>query len=530
MACYYLQQAAGHRFKGYLSRFTHNRLKSFFSGIGITAVVQSSSASTVMVISFVGMGLMSFEQVLGFLLGAGIGSTVTAQLISFHMGDYSLILIALGFLLTQAYRQIGKYVGHILLGFGFVFFSMNLLGESTSHFKDNELLIHIIQFLSTSPLWAFIFAALFTAIVQASAATLALLMVLARLGLLDLSSSMAFILGANLGTCFTAILASHSAGAEGRRVAWAFFSFKLLGVLFILPFLSYFEFLAAWTTECVGPWIKMEEGTHVVHQIANAHTLFNVLIGMFFLPAARFWGKWIYRIIPIYDRAETFRPLYLEDAALSTPAFALAQVSREVLRMGEIVQRMLQASLVVIKSEDLYRLTELRHEDDKVDTLNRAIKLYLAKITQDVLTPDQAVLEQELLTLSSDLEHVGDIISKNILAIAEKKIKKGMRFSEGGFAEIKKFFEMVIENLKLTLSAFAREDIELAKKVLQNRELIKKEEFESRQNHFIRLAKKETQAIDTTSLHLDLLSHLCSIDMNISNVARLIIERRSKSN
>ena len=525
IACYNLEQLAGSRFKRFLDKLTKNRVKSFLTGIGVTALLQSSSASTVMAVSLVGLGILGFEQVLGFLLGAGIGSTLTAQLISFKLGSYSLIFIIIGFLLSVLYRKTGRNLGLIIFGFGFVFFSMQLMGEATESFRENVFFMEILSFLRTSPFWGFVFGALFTAIVQGSAVSIGVFIIMARADLLSVQALLPFILGANVGTCMTALIGSLKTNAKGKQVAFAFLFFKFVGALLFFPFLDYFYKLVVLSTQHGTQLLNLEVKTVVGHQIANAHTLFNIIIALVFLPGIRLWGKIIQKIFPIYFKEEGFHPLYLDEGALSSPAFALGQVTREVLRMAEIVQNMLMQSLVCVKKADDFLINKLEQVDDSVDLLNKSIKLYMAKISQENLTEAQAKMQQELLTLTVDLENIADLITRNILKVARKKMEKGLRFSDEGFNEIKTFYDKVLDNFKLSMSAFTTNNKDLANIVLKNQQEIQNFEFQLRQTHFNRLRQGTSGTVETTSLHLDLLSLLKMINNNISNVAYLILER-----
>ena len=525
IACYNLEQLVGSGFKRFLDRLTKNRIKSFLTGIGVTAILQSSSASTVMVVSLVGLGILGFEQVLGFLLGAGIGSTFTAQLISFRLGKYSLIFIIIGFLLSSFYRKTGRNFGLIILGFGFVFFSMNLMGQATETFKQNTVLMQILGFLGTSPFWGFVFGTLFTAMVQGSAVSIGVFIIVARTGLLSVEALLPFILGANVGTCMTALLGSLKTNAKGKQVAFAFLFFKFVGAMLFFPFLPYFYKLVVLSSQHDVHLLKLEHSTVIGHQIANAHTLFNIIIALIFLPGIHLWGKLIQKVFPIYFKEEGFQPLYLDEGALTSPAFALGQVTREVLRMAEIVQNMLRQSLICLKKVDEVLINKLEQVDDHVDLLNKSIKLYLAKISQENLTEAQAKIQQELLTLAVDLENIADLITRNILKVARKKMEKGLRFSDEGFNEIKTFYDKVLDNFKISMSAFTTNNKELANIVLKNQHDIQNLEFQLRQTHFDRLRQGTSGTVETTSLHLDLLALLKTINNDISNVAYLILER-----
>ena len=345
-----LQGAVGSKIRSLLRSLTSNRLTAVGAGAFITGLIQSSSATSVMLVGFVSAGLMSFRQTLGVILGADIGATLTVQLIAFHSLDYSLIFIGAGLaFITFTKQALTKNLGQGILGFGFVFLSLKIMTDGLTPLQGNELFRQVFVALTDTPLIGIVLSAGVTALIHSSAATMGIALALAKSGLIPLHAALYIILGANIGTCSTAFIASLRAPAEARRVAWAHVFFKVFGVILFLPFLGPFQTLAASTA------------SDLPRQIANAHTLFNVIMAVLFLPFIGPFSKLIIKLVPEKAEEKKFGPLYLDDHVLGTPALALGQATREALRESDIVREMLIDSVKVFQRDDL--ATILGHQE-----------------------------------------------------------------------------------------------------------------------------------------------------------------------
>ncbi|TMC69596.1 MAG: Na/Pi cotransporter family protein, partial [Chloroflexi bacterium] len=375
-----LQRAAGTRLRHILSTLTGNRLKSLLVGAGVTAVLQSSSATTVMLVGFASAGLLTLRQTIGVILGADVGTTVTVQLLAFDLLQLSPLVVFVGWVLYVAGRGTPRYLGQAILGFGFLFLGMKIIHDGTAPLATNELFADLLRQLTDQPLILVLISAVFTALVRSSAAVIGLVLSLASSGLMPLVGAIPIIFGANIGTAATAVLAAVGQNAEARRVAAAHAAFKVVGVVIFFPF--------------IGPFAELVRATSpdIQREIANAHTIFNVALALIFLPFSGLAADLISRLIPETRRSES-GPIYLNPAVLDTPAVALGQALREVLRMGDVVLQSLRETRVVLERNDVALMREIVARDDLIDRLEEDIKQYLVKLRAQSLTEEQAERE-----------------------------------------------------------------------------------------------------------------------------------------
>jgi len=509
-----LQRAAGGRLRYLLTGMARHRLIAVASGAAVTAIIQSSAATTLMLIGFVSAGLMTFRQTLGIILGADIGTTFTVQLIAFKVTDYALLLVGLGFAVTfLAGRRALKDVGQAILGLGLVFLGLKVILEGMAPLRENRLALELIGAVSDSPLMAVLVAAAFSALVASSAATLGVALALAGHGLIGLHGAVAIVLGANIGTCATALTASMGATAEAKRVAVAHIAFKLLGGALMLPF--------------IGPFTAMvaASATDPARQIANAHTFFNLGISLVFLPFTPLAARAIEAIVPDDQTGDTpFRTRYLDERALDQPSLALGQATREALRMADVVQAMLRDTVTVFRTDNQALLEEVETRDDQVDFLEREIKLFLARLGRSAMGPELSRKEIGLISFIGNLENIGDIVDKNLMELARKKLYQGRRFSEAGWAEILEFHGLVSKNLERAIAAFAANDKALAQEVLDQRPFMRMRERELRESHLGRLRAGLAESIETSEIHLDVLTNLKRISSHVSALMLPILD------
>ncbi len=509
-----LQHAAGGRMRQILSSITNSRLKGMMVGAFITAVIQSSSATTVMLVGFASSGLMGLGQTIGVILGADIGTTVTVQLIAFKVFDYALLLVGVGFLLIFASkRKIFRYVGQAILGFGFIFFAMKVMSDAMVPLRGSPIVKTLLVSLGEQPLLGIIVASIFSALVHSSAATIGLAITLSLQDLLPLHAAIPVIFGANIGTCATALASSIGTKPEAKRVAMAHIFFKVAGVLLFLPFITPFVHLVRLTADDVS------------RQIANAHTLFNVGITALFLPFSSILARFISRLVPEDKEGEgLFGPKYLDEHMLETPALALGQATREALRMADLVSEMLTKTIGTFSAEDPELIEYIEEKDNQVDTLDREIKHYLTKLSQQSLTDEQSRREIGILAFVNNMENIGDIVDRNLMDLAKKKLNKGVHFSEPGMQEIVLLHKKVLQNLELAISAFASNDPALGQQVLERKLELSQTERKFRQAHIQRLHDGYRESIDTSEIHLDVLTNLKRINSHVTAVAYPILE------
>ena len=509
-----LQRAAGGRLRHLLTGLSRHRLMAVLSGATVTAMIQSSAATTLMLIGFVSAGLMTFRQTLGIILGADLGTTFTVQLIAFRVTDYAPLLIGLGFVITfLAGRRTLKDVGQAVLGLGLMFLGLKLIVDGVAPLRDNPLAVQMIEAVAASPMMAVLVAAGFSAIVASSAATIGVALALAAAGLISLEGAVAIVIGANIGTCATALTASIGATAEAKRVAVAHIAFKLLGGALMLPFIDPFTRLVALSA------------ADAARQVANAHTFFNLGISLLFLPFTPWAARLIETLVPDDQTGETpFRTRYLDERAQDQPSLALGQATREALRMADVVQGMLRDTMEVVRTDNQALLEEVEQRDDQVDFLEREIKLFLARLGREAMGPELSRKEIGLISFIGNLENIGDIIDKNLMDLARKKLYHGRRFSEAGELELIEFHGLVSKNLERAIAGFAANDRSLAQDVLDQRPVIRQRERELRESHLGRLRRGLAESLETSEIHLDVLTNLKRISSHVTALVFPILE------
>lgn len=507
-----LQKAAGAKIRGILSSLTKNRLAAVVVGAVITTLTQSSSATSVMLIGFVSSGLMTLPQTIGVILGADIGTTVTVQLLSLNIYGYAVIVVGIGVAMMFHGRAEVKNTGQGILGFAFVFMSIGLVSETVIPLKENELFRALLLSLQESPFMVLLFSAAFTSLVQSSAATIGIALAFSLQGLITLDGSIPIIFGANIGTCSTAIVSSIGANVEARRVAVAHIMFKILGVAIFYPFMGYMAGFVA------------RSASDLPRQIANAHTFFNIAITVIFLPIAGLMASLVQRMVREKGAYGRFAPKYLDERVLSSPSLAMGQATREALRMADIVQEMFTESIKAFKRDDTKLVERLEERDNDVDLLDREIKLYVTRLIQEGMEESQSRRQIQILSFINDLENVGDIIDKNLMELAKKKIGKGLSFSKDGLKDICDLHQKVAENFDLAVSAFTTGDMELARRLIGHKVGIGEMERELKQAHIQRLQMGLRESIDTSAIHLDVLTNLKRINSHICNVAYAMLE------
>lgn len=513
-----LQKAAGDTLRNLLHRLTSNRLMGVAAGALVTALIQSSSATTVMLVGFAGAQLITLQQSIGVILGADIGTTLTVQLIAFRVTDYALLMIAFGFVTRLVgKRQRHRYIGQVIMGFGFIFFGMGLMSRSVEPLRSYPVFTEWLLTFGRNPLLGVLVAALFTGIIQGSAATIGLVLSLALQGLISLDSAVPLIFGANIGTCATALLSAIGAPTEGRRVAVAHTLIKVLGVLIFLPFLGYFVALVEATS------------TSIPRQIANAHSIFNVGITVMFLPLASHLGRLVERMVPERGKLEVLsKPMHLDRHALATPALAVEAAAREVKRVAELSVEMVEESVGVLLGHDEGAIRLIATKEDAVDRLFREITSYLANVSQQTLSDEDSQRIMSLLFIVNDLEHIGDVVA-NITHFSQKRMDLGVTFSKQGEEEIRKIHEKVTRVVRRVVSALKSDDPDIASELaswsLAELPEVLSMERRSRQSHMLRLQAGLNHSHQTSSIHLDVINGYVKIADYATNIAQTLLGR-----
>ena len=412
-----------------------------------------------------------------------------------------------------ARRRVPKDLGQALLGLGLLFLGLKLILDNVEPLRSTPLALDLLNGIGQNPAIGVLTGAVVSALVTSSAATLGLALAFAHQGLLPLDGAIAIVLGANIGTCATALTASVGATAEAKRVAVAHIAFKVLGAALVFPLIEPFTAVVASTA------------ADPARQIANAHTLFNFGISLVFLPFTALAARAIEALVPDDQRGDNpFRTRYLDERSLDQPALALGQATREALRMADVVQGMLRDVPIVFASSHHELLEDVERRDDQVDFLEREIKLFLARLGRDTMGADLNRKEIGLISVIGNLENIGDIIDKNLMELGRKKLYQARRFSDAGWVEIQEFHGMVAKNLERVIAAFAANDRTLAQEVLDQRALMRQRERDLRESHLGRLRAGLAESIETSEIHLDILTNLKRISSHVSALAISILE------
>ncbi len=518
-----LKAVAGERMRSILGRLTSHRIAGALTGAFVTAILQSSSVTTVMVVGFITANLLTFAQSIGIIMGANIGTTITAQLLAFKTTGLGLVLVALGFALSLLGRgERARQYGAGLMGLGLVFFGMTIMGEAMAPLRSYPPFIEAMQRMA-SPALGILAGALFTAVVQSSSATTAVVIVMASQGLISLPAGIALIFGANVGTCVTALLATIGKPREATRAAIAHVLFNVAGVVIWLPFIGPLAELVV----AVSPASPHLEGAarlaaDTPRQIANAHTVFNVgntllLIG--FVPQLAWL---ICRLVP--DRAtvpdERSRARYLDEELLGTPALALERVRLETLGMGEQVGEMLRRILPAVLDGDRQDLLEVRDMDDVVDELHGQVVTYLGKVSQMALTEAQTREVLDLMEVVNDLENIGDIVEMNLVGLGLERLSHQISVSPSTRELLTGFHDAVCDAVEGATQAVTLRSAEAAENVTRRKGEINRLAEAAATHQVDRLVAEEPNRLPAFKIESDLLQNLKRIYYFAKRMAR----------
>ncbi len=519
-----MKQSAGNQMRKILSKLTNNRVIGLAVGAFVTMVIQSSSATTVMLVSFVQSGLMSFGQSLGVILGANVGTTVTAQLIAFKLTDYAILMIATGFALRiLAKKDNLKNIGEIILGFGLLFYGMKLMSDAMKPLRAYDGFISLLKGLE-NPLAGVLAGLVFTALIQSSSAFTGIVIVLAQQNLLTLEAGIPMIMGANIGTCVTAGLASIGASREAKRVAIAHTFFNLGGALLFIFWIPYF-----------ADFVKTM-GSEPARQIANAHTIFNISVAIAFVPFTHLLAKLVLKIMPPRKEEKEDSYLatqYLDENVLVTPVPAIDLAVTEIARASRILGRMLQAIIVPFTEEELPNderhpeldlLMALERRENEIDFLENKISDFLIKISRQGVSEEQTKEIFGLMSIINDIESVGDIIYDEMVPMIDQKEALDADFTKAGRKELKKYHVKMCKQLSRLQTVFENRDSVKAVDILAKGEKYSILEAKYRRKHFIRIHKGKNKTLVTHKLHVDLFDYLKQIGVYLENIAKTVAE------
>lgn len=466
-----LRTVAGAGLKDVLARLTTNRFTGALSGAFITAAVQSSSVTTVMVVGFVSAGLLTFTQSVGVIMGANIGSTVTAQIVAFNIAGYSLLLIAVGFPMEALSRsRRARYYGTALLGMGLLFFGMDLMGDVMAPLRTYEPFIRFMLEMR-APYLGILAGFVFTAVVQSSAATVGIVIVLATQGLITLESGIALLLGPNLGTCVTAGLSAIGRPREAVKTAVVHVVFNLVGVLLVVWFIPPFaELVRSVSPSAPGLSEAAQRAAEVPRQIANAHTIFNVGSTLILIGFAGKLASLVDRIVPRpAPQPSEGSPVYLDRVYLDQPPVALDRVRLELERLAALAGGLVKGGLAVALSGSEAELEALRKRDQAVDRLQGAIMGYLGQLSMRHLVKPSPRRLQEYLGVANYLENVGDTVTTELVFLGRRRLARGIEFDEATTTSLNRLGTSSAEWFARATDAFERRDLELARRILEAR-------------------------------------------------------------
>ena len=463
-----LKRAAGDYLKDILARLTRNRFMGVVVGALVTGIVNSSSVTTVILVGFISAGLLSMAQSISVIMGANIGSTVTAQILAFKVTEFALPLIAFGVLITAlANRNVWRDYGHMLLGFGLVFYGMGLMSDSMAPLRSYPAFTDFIASL-LNPFTAILVGTAFTAVIQSSAATTGIILVLAGQGLMSLEAAIAVALGANIGTCATAGLTVIGKPREAVRAALVHVLFNVAGVLVWIMFIPQLADLARLVSPTVeGLSAATRSAAETPRQIANAHTIFNIANTLLFIGFTTQFARLVEWIVPDrpFSETELLPPKFLDASLLSTPAIALGNARLEIGRLGEYVHDMLQKALPAAISQSSRDLDELEELDKPADDLHREILAYLGKISLTSLSSIEGRTLMRLAEVANDLEHIADRIATDIVTSARKRILARVQLPPTALEPVMRLHGEVGTALRESVKAVVDNDDVLAAKV-----------------------------------------------------------------
>jgi phosphate:Na+ symporter len=514
-----IQRAFGPGLRRLLGRALGDPRRALLAGLGITAVLQSSTATALMASSFAAGGLVDLVPGLAALLGANVGTTLIVQLLSFDIARVAPLFILIGVMLFRRGKITRTHdLGRVAIGFGLMLIALGQLLTILTPWEDVPSLRLLLGALTSEPVLDVLFAAAVTWAAHSSVAVVLLIMSLAAQGVVPPHAAFALVLGANLGTALNPLLETDGGGdPAARRLPIGNLVNRLVGCALGLALLG-----------MVGPWLVWLE-PNVYRAVADFHLAFNLATAALFFPLLRPFARLLSRWLPARAvAADPSQPVYLDLAALETPAIALAAAAREALRMADVLETMLQAAQDALDHGDRKRAAQSRQLDDVLDRLNGAIKAYLTALDPESLDPRDDERLSEILAFITNLEHAGDILDKGVMAGIAKGIRRNLAFSPEGKAEIRAMLERLAANLRAAAAVFITEDERAARLLLGEKEVFRDLETRGTGAHFARIRAGRVESVETSALHLDLLRDLKRINAHLAGASYPVLEKRGE--
>jgi phosphate:Na+ symporter len=510
-----IMRAFGSELRRLLNTALRNRVLALLAGISVTAILQSSTATGLLMTSFAARGLVDLVPALAVMLGANIGTTLIVQVLSFDVSGVAPVLFLVGLAaFNLGGRTMTRDLGRVAIGLGLMLLSLHILLDTLAPAENAPSVRALLAAITGEPVLCVVLAAALAWAAHSSTAVVLLVMSLAYSHFVSPVAALALVLGANLGSAINPLVeGSSSANAASRRVPIGNLLNRVVGVALALPFLQPIADLSARLV------------SNPARIVADFHTAFNLVLALAFVllldAVAALLKKWL---PDPAKRADAAAALYLDETAIDTPSVALACAARETLHMGDVVEDMLRKAMTALMTNDRRLAAEVSRMDNIVDRLDEAIKLYVTKITRGSLDDRDGRRATEIIAFAINLEHIGDIIDKNLMELASKKIKHKYQFSREGAAELEAFHRRIIENLKLAFSIFMYEDVRIARTLIGEKTELRNLELGYAESHLARLREGRTESIETSSLHLDVLRDLKRIHSHICSAAYPVLE------
>ncbi|WKA52930.1 Na/Pi cotransporter family protein [Planococcus liqunii] len=514
-----LQKAAGDKLRGILDRFTTNPFMGVLVGIAVTVLIQSSSGTTVIVVGLVSAGFMTLRQAIGVIMGANIGTTITAFIIGLDVGAYALPIMALGAVLIFFFKknQI-QNMGQVIFGFGGLFFGLELMSDGMKPLRESASFIDLTISLSDMPILGVVVGTVFTLIVQSSSATVAILQGLYAENILTLGASLPVLFGDNIGTTITAVLAALGASIAAKRAAAVHVLFNVLGTIIFMILLTPFTMYVEWISGVLNLEPKM--------QIAFAHGTFNVVNTIIQFPLIGAWAYLVTRVIPGQDVTIEFKPKHLDVHFIEqSPSIALGQAKEEVLRMGHFAVQGLQETYEYLKTKSK-KDAEMGYQlEDAINNLDQKITDYLVLISAESLSAADSTRHTMLMETVRDIERIGDHF-ENIIELIDYQENNRVKITEDAMADLAEMFTLTIATVEKALNALDTNSHELAREVAEQEDLIDKMERKFRKKHILRLNEGQCSA-QAGIVFVDIVSNLERIGDHSVNIAEAILGNRS---
>ena len=513
-----LERASGETMKKILTVLTGKVWSAFLVGIFVTAVVQSSTAVTVLTVGFVNSGLMKLPQAVGIIYGANIGTTITAQLMAFSfkfkLTDIALPVLGIGFAINNiAKNRKLKYIGQSLMGFGMMFLGLKILNNGVPYMQESKILRRFFMDYASIPIVGIFLGAFATAMVHSSAATIGLVMVLSKAGLLDLQSAITIMLGDNIGTCLTAQLASMTGNINARRTAWAHTFYNLFGIILTGLLLPIFMKVVVAATDLLHP-TKADISVY----IANSHTLFNSINALIFLPLTNYYVKFLEKAIKPKDEAHREK-VYLDKLLLDTPVAALQAARSELIRGIEILKEMILDVMEIVYSNDMKKMADISDREETINYMQKDLSKYIVQLSRRKLTESQSIVVPAIITSVNNIERSGDRVIE-IASLSKKKVDGELSFTEDAISELKEIEDTLLQMLDYTIISLKEPNAEVVEKMVELENQLDDISEKFQENHIKRL-NEGTCNVDSGGLFIDMLGHLERIGDHVYKISMM---------